>query len=384
MKLLESYSLNSGFKIRKHKPQELFYPVPEKYITIQTSSGMEAKNYSYWLDVIGYIAKPLKENGFSILHIGTEGHNYPLVERLIGKTSIPQINYVIRNSTIHVGNDSFAVHLAGLHGIPAVAVYGPTSAANHGPSFGENHKLIESHRDGKKPTFNPAEEFATIDLIKPEEIADSIFESLGLDNRVAEETIFIGTEYGKNYIEIIPDVVVSPESLQGQIPTIRCDYLYNEQNLVQSLAQYKCSIITDKETNIEIYKRFRKNVRAINFKVSMDTNLAYIKQLRNIGVQVRLWFDDAENKDDILFKFLDVEQPHFVEEETIDLDIPEGAEYRSFKYVLSNKKVYSSKSAWLKGESISASSAPTKIGEIDEDFLKELKYFKITVDIPED
>jgi hypothetical protein len=50
--LLKTYSLNTGFKIRKLKPMEAYFPVPEKYVTIQTSSGMGSKNYDLWIDVI--------------------------------------------------------------------------------------------------------------------------------------------------------------------------------------------------------------------------------------------------------------------------------------------------------------------------------------------
>ena len=50
MNLAQTYSLNTGFKLNKLKPQESFYPVPDKYITIQTSSGMESKNYDYYIE----------------------------------------------------------------------------------------------------------------------------------------------------------------------------------------------------------------------------------------------------------------------------------------------------------------------------------------------
>ena len=151
--LLKTYSLNSGFKIRKCKPLESFYPIPDKYITIQTSSGMSSKNYDYWLDVLKYIKKDLEDAGYKIVHIGTEGANIPFAESLIGKTSLHQTNYVLRNSSLHIGNDSFAVHLAGLHETPIVSLYGPTSPENHGPYFkSKNTHLISSHRNGKNPS----------------------------------------------------------------------------------------------------------------------------------------------------------------------------------------------------------------------------------------
>jgi len=382
MNLIETYSLNSGLKIRKCKPQELFCPVPEKYITLQTSSGMEAKNYDYWLDVVEYIKNPLFAAGYTILHIGTEGDQLPYVENFIGKTSIPQINYVLRNSKLHIGNDSFAAHLAGMHSTPVVALYGPTSAVNHGPHFKSDKTfLIESHRNGKKPSFSAHEDEKTINFIKPEEVANKIFEALDMEDRISEETIFVGPQYGRHYIEIVPDTVVNPRALQGQIPTIRCDYYYNEEKFAQNLSQTRCSIITDQETNIDLYKQLRHNIQNISFKVSVDTNLDYIKKLRNIGVEVRLWFDDPTDKSDILFKFLDIEQPHFIEYKSFDVDIPDGAKYRSFKYLLSDGKIYPSKSAWIEGRAIdSPTNNLIKVIDNEKTFKNEMEYFKIVVD----
>jgi hypothetical protein len=55
--LLETYSLQTGAKISKPFIIKNFYPVPEKYITIHNSSGMGAKNYDYFQDVIDEITE---------------------------------------------------------------------------------------------------------------------------------------------------------------------------------------------------------------------------------------------------------------------------------------------------------------------------------------
>jgi len=181
MNLLERYSLSTGFKINKLFPDENFYPVPSKYITIQTSSGMESKNYDYYSDVLDVIAPKLKEMGYEILHIGRDCKEYPYCVNLINQLNINQTFYVLRNSKLHLGNDSFAVHLAGLHDVPIVALYGPTTAINHGPHFRKNSKLIESHRNGKNPSFSAQESPKTINYIKPEEVINEVFEKLGVD-----------------------------------------------------------------------------------------------------------------------------------------------------------------------------------------------------------
>jgi len=378
--LLKTYSLNSGFKIRKCKPLESFYPIPDKYITIQTSSGMSSKNYDYWLDVLKYIKKDLEDAGYKIVHIGTEGANIPFAESLIGKTSLHQTNYVLRNSSLHIGNDSFAVHLAGLHETPIVSLYGPTSPENHGPYFkSKNTHLISSHRNGKNPSFSSQEAKKTINMIKVEDVVDKIYEALGMENRSDEKTIFTGKFYPQQLIEIVPNVDVDANILNGIEPTIRCDYECNDNVMFNLLKQTKCSIITSKESEIRLYKICRNNISNINFKVSLETNKDYVKQLLNIGLDCKLWSDDIENIDEIRFMFLDIGQVHLKKIENIKVEgLDSDCFYLSNKFILSNGKVFTSKQAMLSGKSIdSLENNCVKFEKLDDDFMEEINFFRI-------
>ena len=378
--LLKTYSLNSGFKIRKCKPLESFYPIPDKYITIQTSSGMSSKNYDYWLDVLKYIKKDLEDAGYKIVHIGTEGANIPFAESLIGKTSLHQTNYVLRNSSLHIGNDSFAVHLAGLHETPIVSLYGPTSPENHGPYFkSKNTHLISSHRNGKNPSFSSQEAKKTINMIKVEDVVDKIYEALGMENRSDEKTIFTGKFYPQQLIEIVPNVDVDANILNGIEPTIRCDYECNDNVMFNLLKRTKCSIITSKESEIRLYKICRNNISNINFKVSLETNKDYVKQLLNIGLDCKLWSDDIENIDEIRFMFLDIGQVHLKKIENIKVEgLDSDCFYLSNKFILSNGKVFTSKQAMLSGKSIdSLENNCVKFEKLDDDFMEEINFFRI-------
>ena len=377
MNLLERYSLSTGFKINRLVPDENFYPVPSKYITIQTSSGMESKNYDYYLDVLDVIAPKLKEMGYEILHIGRDCKEYPHCLNLINQLSINQTFYVLRNSKLHLGNDSFAVHLAGLHDVPIVALYGPTTAINHGPHFRKNAKLIESHRDGKNPSFSAQESPKTINYIKPEEVINAVFEKMGVEP-IESETIYIGSSYGQQVIEIVPNVAVNPQSIKGKVPVIRCDYELNEEMLCKNLSLFKASIITDKETPLDLYKKFKGNIHDINFKVDMTCDLQYIKKLRKIGVPVKLWSDDKENIKDIRFRALDIDNVHMYKFEEIDIEIPEGAKYKSYKYLLSDGKIYMSKEDWKNNRPLeNPNQNVLEIGEKGLDFFKEIQHFRI-------
>ena len=261
--------------------------------------------------------------------------------------------------------------MAKLLDIPSVIVYGSTD-----PTY-EGLDCDQAIVPEQKASYQPEEYPKAINSIRPEEISNAALKATGQSRRVEDETIFIGPQYGKIYIEIVPNAVVDPQFLQGQSPTLRCDYEYNEQILAQNLSHTRCSIVTDKKTNLDLYRQFRQNIVSINFKVSMGSDLDYIKKLRNIGIEVKLWFDDVANKNNILFKFLDIEQPYFLECKSFDLDIPEGAKYRSFKYILSGGNIYISKHAYLEGRAVDIGENWLDVGEVNEDFQREMEYFKI-------
>tara|TARA_B100001093_G_scaffold170426_1_gene163245 strand:- start:6072 stop:7211 length:1140 start_codon:yes stop_codon:yes gene_type:complete len=377
MNLLERYSLSTGFKINKLVPDEDFYPVPSKYITIQTSSGMESKNYDYYLDVLDTIAPKLKEMGYEILHIGRDCKQYPHCVNLINQLNINQTFYVLRNSKLHLGNDSFAVHLAGLHDVPTVALYGPTTAINHGPHFRKHAKLIESHRNGKNPSFSAQESPKTINYIKPEEVINAVFEKLGIE-QIESETIYIGSSYGHQVIEIVPNVAVNPQSIKGKVPVIRCDYELNEEMLCKNLSLFQATIITDKETSLDLYQKFKSNIQEINFKVDMNSDLEYIKRLRKIGIPTKLWSDDKENIKDIRFRALDIDNVYMYKFEDVDIEIPEGAKYKSYKYLLSDGKIYMSKEDWKNNRPLEDPNQNVlEIAEKSLDFFKEIQHFRI-------
>ena len=378
--LLKTYSMNTGFKIRKSKPLESFYPIPDKYVTIQTSSGMESKNYDYWVDVIKYVKNDLSEAGYEILHIGTDGADLPLVESLIGKTSLHQTNYILRNSSLHIGNDSFAVHLAGMHEVPIVCLYGPTTPENHGPYFkSENTHLISSHRNGKNPTFSSKESEKTINMINVEDVVNKIYEALSIDKKSKEKTIFCGKFYPKQQIEIVPNVEVNINIPSGIEPAVRCDYECNDQVLFNLLKKTRCCIITDKETDIQIYKTLRNNISNINFKVKLSTNKDYVKKLLNIGIDCILWSDDEDNIDKLRFEYLDVGQINLKKIEDVKIEgLDSDCYYHTSKFILSDSKLFPSKQAMLSNKPIkSIEDNCVPFDELDRNFLEDINFFRI-------
>lgn len=304
MHLIESYALACGAKINRPKLTLNFYPVPfQKYITFHCSSGMESKNYSFWKDVYDYVLPELRNGGIGAVQIGGEKdfRLYPDVLFLGGATSISQSLYIISKSLLHVANDTFSVHAAGILNVPLVAVYGSTTVKNHGPFF-KNDKTfcIESPRNGENPSFSRVEKQKMVDLIAPEDIANKILLALDAKTSIKEKTVFTGSSYVSEVFEVIPDGRINLSSIQGCGGlNVRMDICFNEDNLASILSQNRpCNIISDKEINPNLLKFFAKNIAAFTFYVDNSTDFDYISKVVAIGVSLRLTLKNGLSKEE--------------------------------------------------------------------------------------
>ena len=66
---------------------------------------------------------------------------------LVGKLSLPEIAAFLSRARLFVGNDSGLMHLAAAAGAPALGLFGPTNAAEYGPSGHRAHALAGPGRD---------------------------------------------------------------------------------------------------------------------------------------------------------------------------------------------------------------------------------------------
>ena len=138
-------------------PQEAVDSI-QQYIKPQTlavcfSSRWESKNWS-----LEFFAKVLKEvqtqiPEVAILLLGSKG-NAAEGERLLamldgkatnlaGKTTLPQLVAVLKNSRALLTVDSGPMHIAAAVGTPCVALFGATTPGLTGP-FGEMHSVVTS------------------------------------------------------------------------------------------------------------------------------------------------------------------------------------------------------------------------------------------------
>ena len=399
MKLLELYSLATGLKIGKQFLLDKFYPLDNSnYITIHSGSGMPGKNYDYYNNVLELISLFFKQSKIDILQLGGKD-DIPLkyCQNLLGKTDIHQTNYILSKSLLHIGNDSWIQHRAGYINIPVIELFGTTSKSEHSPyNYNPISHFLESHRNNNIPTFFPNENPKTINFIKPEDIASSIFKLLNINYKSPIDTFFIGYNYNPFILEWIPNGIIDPKFMSNTPVTVRQDLFFNEDNmLVAAINGRKLNIVTNKPIKIEILNRIKTNVVGINYEISDNDDIDYIKQLKKIGVQTKVFSKekDAQKISNLRLKFFDACTIEYMEDKNKQNFIGDAAKYlnkeldkdqkfdtmkyRSNKFIISDGKLFTSKAAWK--ANISVKNFEENICNIidNEDFWCDYQFYYI-------
>lgn len=285
MHLLEQYALSCGLKIGKPFLYENFFPLPnKKYITLQKEADFPARQYKYWQLVVDLLYPILEKNNISIIQISSPKDT--ALKKVIntnGATSIPQAHYVIRNSELHLGIDSFGVHLASGLNKKIVALYSDTRPQNSGPYWSDRKDciLIESPKENKKPSYAFDENPKTIDDIKPELVANSVLKLLDIEERIDLETVFIGENFNlETYFGFLPDQVILSDKI---IPDIRMDLKFDEKGLCNQLAQQKSTITTNKAISRETILNFKDKIARVIYLVEENDDPSFPKFLFDNG-----------------------------------------------------------------------------------------------------
>ena len=353
MRLLETYSRNTSVDIKpKPKLIEKFFPLGgvDKYITIQTKSGMPAKDYGYFNEIINLLSPYLSKENIKIVHLGQgEGvEQFKNTIHLINQTSIHQAAYIIKRSLCHLSVDSWSSHYAGAENIPLVSLYGSTTVDNHSPYFYNKDKtiLLESHRNGNKATFSREENPKTVNLINPETVALSVLKLLNISNSINYSTIYIGNLFNNRMLQTIPNQAINISNLGVQSLIVRMDIEFNEDNLAKQLQICPCSILTKKPLHPNLIKQFRDQILEIIYFIDKDHSVDFVRHLHDLRVPYKLI---SELPDEELKKLkLDYLDFHIIVKK--DTSIPKEIEnkdlsklqYKSNQLYLGHEKIYQS------------------------------------------
>ncbi len=395
MKLLELYSRACNLEIGSQQLLESFYPIEtERYITVQASSGMAAKNYPHYNEVLALLADYLRTDGIVVVQLGGKD-DIPLngVVHLQGKTTLHQSSHILRNAILHIGNDSWMAHRAGALRVPLVCVYGPTTVANHGPYEYDVEKtiLIESHRFGRNPTFQAQENPSTINAILPEQVANAALKLLGLPS-ISRSTQWIGPSYHTPLVELAPNVVVIPQvNINGAL-VIRTDYHFDESLIAQNLQIRKCALVLDREISLQILSQFKQNI--VSIRVEIDKiSPKWITAAKKLGIP--MGFFAAERDEEKLRKmrmdyfeatffdqFVPPTREDFLKSSAQYLNKPldtpiklDTLMFKTNKFLLADGKVYLSKAHWKAGKPAESTNHNTGFVIDNEDFWQDQQHF---------
>lgn len=185
MHMIECYSVTSGAKIGSCHIHEEPIELPKKpYITFHPHNPKgPSRQYHYWDKVID---KLKNNNNFSheIIQIGgANDEKYNVNTDYLGKTNYHSLAYLIKNADMHIGFDSFPMHLASHYQRKIVAIF-VYYLSNVGPFFSkpEDCVLLEPNRKklNLKPVFANVDPFNQINTIDHNQIYKAIITLLNI------------------------------------------------------------------------------------------------------------------------------------------------------------------------------------------------------------
>lgn len=291
MHLCGLYGKTLGVKVGYPTFIPHYYPILENdFIVFHNSSKSPAKEYSWWEDVLRIVKPELHKRNIKIIQIGAaEDKKVEGVDEFINTTTLKQSSFFLKNCLLHLGIDSCPAHIASHFDKPTVTLYASNFASVCQPLWnGNKATLIESHRNGKKPSFSANEDPKMIDLIMPEEVAQAVFDQLGLEQTTNQKTLYIGKKYLSKTIDVILTQPCEPINIDCNI-RVRLDMAINEHNLVQFLANQprQVELILVQPFKTEIFDHFKSKISKIIYYAN-EFDEKFLKYLKHSAIPFEL------------------------------------------------------------------------------------------------
>lgn len=352
MHILEQYSLACGVKIKKPFIFEKFFPLPfSKYIVFHAPSKFSSRKYDYWKQTIELIKPYFDLHNIKIVQIGSKEEeifsNFCYITN--GQTDFNQLAYLIKNSILLLGIDSFPIHLASFYDKPLVGLYCNMHKEHSMPYWGDkkNQVLIESDRNGLKPSYSASEKDKTINLIKPEEIASKVLNLLNIKHSINIESLFFGENCSNSIIEMIPTNPIDISKLNIDHINVRMDQVFDLEVLEKQLNISKCCILTNKMINITLIQNYKSRITKVIFFIDKFFDPEYIIQFNNLGIDYEIvsFLDDKEINQ-LKIHYMDIGHIMKIDLQRYREKMPksnlEKIKFISSKKTLANNKIYPS------------------------------------------
>lgn len=376
MNLLEKYSLTCGLKPKAPFIYEVYFPMPfKKYIYFEPFSNENGDRYKYWTQVIELLSPILESNDIKIIHCDpiTFQEKKEISEKCINISgqirNRNQAAYLINKSICYLGTPSFAFNIASFFNKKIVCLYGNASPKNIPASFSSKDGVYCLEPQTKlKPFYVSPDLFGRINLIKPEEIAQSVLNALGIDLKINFSTLHIGNNFENKTLEIVPEDGAEAYNINIDNPIIRMDYAFNENILSLLLERHNSSIIfTDKEISKDLLLKHRSSIARLIYIVKENNNPEFIKLVNNLGIKVDLISSlDKESIQKIKINYMDFGVIKLIEKhKSPNLPDKKTYKYISSRLIFGKNGQFKTKHDWL------FNSSSTNILDVSQDFWEE-------------
>lgn len=386
MHLVKAFENTAGVKSDKPYIRQEYYPLSvNRYITFQPFSKYHSKNYPYWGDVLKMIGNEFIKHGISIVQLGAKNEQiFEGVYSCVGGTSINQTAYIIQNGLAHVGADSFMAHIAGYLNKPSVIIYGNNYIKNSKPYWGNpKSKYIDAYGEFK-PSLSEYDYLELIKKIKPETIAKSICDLVGIKFSFPFETVWTGKRCESLRFDVVPNQVLSPKTFKTHGYVIRMDFEHNEEMMMRQLQQCPCTIVADKPVVHPDLPKFKNRIHEFAYLVKDSGDAEYVEYLHKMGfnyyLNTRLSDEELNN---IKIDFLDFHPIIQINKYEADFLNDEDRFFiDSKRIILSNQKIYSCKTAYKLNKPIKNIHSLQEFDNsfLDDDFYEDLetmRFFKL-------
>lgn len=387
MNNLEAFSLSSNLSISSPYLQRDYFPIDidlSKAILILNTfedPRKQSRVYDYFQDVIDFSYQELATHGYFFFQPLTGKENVLRCRNSNFNLTPNQIAYLIDNCALVIGNDNLYSHVANESGIKNIAVFGPSSTISHSPKF--NNGFIAIRECKTNPSYRSVEFPKSVNENKPEIIINAIYSSLEIKKSAPLTSLYFGENYPTSVIQIVPDSIINPENFKNNDVLIRMDYLFNEEILSKTLENRKCNIISTGEINLDLLKRNKGNINIFIYEINLNVDISYIKNLIKTGVKVKfISKEDGDKLSKLRMKMFDF---GLVEKDIIS-SIPKdvlrfiggNTYYRSNNFILSDGKIYSTHTNYLKNKPIqSFTQNIMKLDVLDPSFNEILPFASI-------
>jgi hypothetical protein len=343
--LIEEYAKSLGVKIGKPVIKEHYYPIcHEKYITIYNDNQINSRNYDYFTEVINLIKPLLEQENIKIIQVGNANNSaIKNIDEALFSLTKRQMFFILKNTELHISVDNFTAHISSLYNKPTICLYSDSNPENSKPIWNSEDKLkiIESEKNGSKPSYSFNENPKTIKNIKPEKIAQFILNALNIKHEIDFKTIKIGSMYQYSFVEVVPNFRANLEDQKNNIIYLRADLHFDEENIAFWASKHKVRILTDKIIPLQLLQHFQVNIDQVFFQLKSDemTN-EYFDLVKKLKIKFSIVSDDKDNLSKLRNKFFDFKIEFDDSKERVEKIEKIDSFFTSSKTIISNGKLY--------------------------------------------